>query len=151
MRYLLGIDEMPRAPVALYEPPGAGDIDGIPAVAEAIVLEAHARLIAGRLAVALDHHAVEAGVAAESLEEDVVRLGTVLYAAKQAHWRVAPEVLVELHCVQVLHRDPPEDRASLLNVGAALAHQLTHQVCEGFLIFLSHLNFKIKNCITCVF
>lgn len=99
MRDLLGIDEMPRPPVALYEPPGASDVDGIPAIAEAIVLEPHARLIAGGLAVAFDHHAVEAGVAAESFEKDVIRLGAVLYTAQQTHRCVAPKVLIELHRV----------------------------------------------------
>lgn len=143
MRNLLGIDKMSRTPITLHEPPRAGDIDGVPTVTKTIVLKTYTRLISSRLAVALDHHAVETGVAAESLEEDVVRLGTMFYAAQKTHRRIAPEVLVELHRVQVLHRNPPEDRASLLNIRATLAHQLAHQVCEGFLIFLCHLKFKL--------
>lgn len=46
-RHLFGIDQMTCAPVALNEAPGTGDIDGVPRVAEAVVLEAHSRLITG--------------------------------------------------------------------------------------------------------
>ena len=53
---------MPGAPVALDEPPGPGHVDGIPGVSEPVVLKLDPGLIAGRLAVALDHHTVKPGV-----------------------------------------------------------------------------------------
>lgn len=107
-RRLLGVDEVARAPVALHEAPRARHVHGVPRVAEAVVLEAHARLVAGRLGVALDHDAVQSGVRAQTLEQHVVTLGAVLDAAQQPHRRVAAHVVVERHRVQVLHRDPPE-------------------------------------------
>ena len=54
---------MARTPIALDEAPGAGHVDGVPRVAEAVVLEANTRLVSGRLGVALDHYAVQTGVA----------------------------------------------------------------------------------------
>ena len=59
--------QVARAPVALDEAPGAGHEDGVPAVPEVAALEAGAGLVAGRLAVALDHDAVEAGIAVRSV------------------------------------------------------------------------------------
>ena len=52
---------MPRAPIALHEPPGSGDVDGVPRVPEPVVLEPDAGLISGRFAVTFDHHAMETG------------------------------------------------------------------------------------------
>lgn len=90
MGHLFGIDEVSGAPVALYEPPGAGHVNGVPAVTESIVLEPDARLVSGRLAVALDDDAVETGVTAETLEQHVVGLGAVLDTPQQTHRGVAP-------------------------------------------------------------
>ena len=64
--HLLGVDEMPGAPVALDEPPGAGHVDRVPGVAEPVVLELDPGLVAGGLAVALDHDAVQPGVAGDT-------------------------------------------------------------------------------------
>lgn len=57
-----GIDEMSRPPITLDESPCTCHVHGVPAVSESVVLEADARLIAGRFAVTLDDHAVQAGV-----------------------------------------------------------------------------------------
>lgn len=57
-----GIDEMSRSPITLNESPRARHVNGVPTVPESVVLEANARLIAGRFAVTLDDHAVQAGV-----------------------------------------------------------------------------------------
>ena len=57
---------MPGAPVALDEPPGAGHVDRVPGVAEPVVLELDPGLVAGGLAVALDDHAVQPGVAGDT-------------------------------------------------------------------------------------
>lgn len=57
-----GIDEMSRPPITLHESPCTCHVHGVPAVSESVVLEADTRLVAGRLAVALDDHAVQAGV-----------------------------------------------------------------------------------------
>lgn len=57
-----GIDEMSRSPITLNESPRARHVHGVPTVPESVVLEANARLIAGRFAVTLDDHAVQAGV-----------------------------------------------------------------------------------------
>lgn len=61
-RNLFGIDKVSRPPVALDESPSTCHVHGVPAVPESIVLEANARLIARRLAVTLDDHAVQARV-----------------------------------------------------------------------------------------
>lgn len=55
--------EMARAPVALDEPPGVGHVDRVPRVPEPVAFELDARLVAGRLAVALDNDTMKAGVA----------------------------------------------------------------------------------------
>lgn len=55
--------QMSRAPVALDETPGARNVNGVPGIPEPTALESDARLVAGGLAVALDHNAMEAGVA----------------------------------------------------------------------------------------
>ncbi len=60
--YFFSVDKMSGAPVALDEAPGAGGVDGVPGVPEAVVFESDSRLVSGRLAVALDHDAVEAGI-----------------------------------------------------------------------------------------
>jgi len=59
---LFGIDEMSRPPITLDEPPRTCHVHGVPAVPESVVLEANAGLIARRLAVTLDDHAMQAGV-----------------------------------------------------------------------------------------
>ena len=51
---------MSGAPVALNKAPGSIQEDGVPSVAESAVLEAHTGLVASRLGVAFDHHAVKA-------------------------------------------------------------------------------------------
>lgn len=56
--HLLGVDEVPGAPVALDEAPGARHVHGVPRVAEPVVLEPDSGLVAGGLAVALDDDAV---------------------------------------------------------------------------------------------
>jgi hypothetical protein len=55
---------MAGAPVALDETPSSGHIDGVPRIAEAVVLEAYAWLVAGRFGIALDDNAMQTGVAA---------------------------------------------------------------------------------------
>lgn len=62
--YLFGIDEVSRSPITLDESPRARHVHGVPAVPESVVLEANARLVARRLAVTLDHHAVQTSVTA---------------------------------------------------------------------------------------
>lgn len=77
---LFGIDEMPGAPVALNESPRARDVHGVPTISESVVLEANPRLVARRLAVALDHHAVQAGVTAFNAN----RISEFLFSALNA-------------------------------------------------------------------
>lgn len=55
----------------------------------------------------------------------MVTLRPVLDAAQQAEGRIAPEVVVELDVVEILHRDPAEDGPRLLHVGRAPPHQLS--------------------------
>lgn len=62
--YLFGIDEVSCPPITLDESPRTCHIHGVPAVPESVVLEANARLVARRFAVALDDHAVQARVTA---------------------------------------------------------------------------------------
>jgi len=71
----------------------------------------------------------------------VVTLGAVLDAAQNAHWRVRREVVVEFDCVQVLHRDPPEDGTSLLNVRHTACRELAHKIGESLLILTSNLDY----------
>ena len=59
---------MSCAPVALHEPPGAGDVDRVPRVPESVVFEANARLISGRFAVTLDDDTVKSGEAVNIAE-----------------------------------------------------------------------------------
>lgn len=56
---------------------------------------------------------------AESLEEHVVALGAVLDSSEQPHGGVAPQVVVERHRVQVLHRYPSEYRSGKAKTGMA--------------------------------
>lgn len=58
-RYFFGIYEMSSSPIALYESPCAGYVNGVPTIPEPIVLETYARLITGGLAVTLDNDAVQ--------------------------------------------------------------------------------------------
>jgi len=63
---LFGIDEVSGSPITLDESPRARDVHGVPTVPESVVLEANARLVARRLAVTLDDHAMQASVAANT-------------------------------------------------------------------------------------
>lgn len=76
---------------------------------------------------------------AQSFEQYVVTLRAVLDAPQQTHGSVASQILVELHSIEILHGDPSEYCSRLFYVGSASAHQLSHQVRERFLIFLSYL------------
>ena len=58
---------MPGAPVALDKPPGPGHVDRVPGVPEPVVLKLDPGLVAGGLAVTLDHDAVKTGVAEEKI------------------------------------------------------------------------------------
>ena len=64
---LLGVDEVPGAPVALNKPPGPGHVDRVPGVPEPVVLKLDPGLVAGGLAVTLDHDAVETRVTKEKI------------------------------------------------------------------------------------
>lgn len=117
-------------------------IDGVPRVPEPIVLELDAGLVAGRLAVALDDHAVEAGVAAEPLEEHVVALGAVLDAPQKSHRGIGANSVLEVHLIQVLDRDPAENgtaankRPSALVIQAIVVFwQHSEMSCECLLLF----------------
>lgn len=46
---------------------------------------------------------------ADALEENVIALRSVLDAPQQPHGRVRAHRIIELHRVQILHRDPSED------------------------------------------
>lgn len=59
---LFGIDEVSCSPITLDKPPRTCHVHGVPAVPESVVLEANARLVARRLAVTLDDHAVQARI-----------------------------------------------------------------------------------------
>ena len=56
---------MSGAPVTLDEPPGPSHVDRVPGVSEPVVLKLDPGLVAGRLAVTLDHDAVETSVTKE--------------------------------------------------------------------------------------
>lgn len=72
----------------------------------------------------------------------MVTFGPVFNPPQQAHRRVAAQILVELHGVQILHGDPSEYRPRLFYIRPASAHQLPHQVRERFLILLGHLIYR---------
>lgn len=61
-RNFFGIDQMSCPPIALNESPRASHVNGVPTVPESIVLEANPRLIAGRFAVTLYHHAMQSSI-----------------------------------------------------------------------------------------
>ena len=61
-RHFLGVDEVSGTPIALYKPPGPGHIHGVPGVTETVVLELDTRLVPRRLAVTLDHYAMQPSV-----------------------------------------------------------------------------------------
>lgn len=61
-RNFFGIDQMSCPPIALNESPCTGHVNGVPTVPESIVLEANTRLIAGRFAVTLYHHAMQSSI-----------------------------------------------------------------------------------------
>ena len=61
-RHFLGVDEVSGTPIALYKPPGPGHINSVPGVAETVVLELDTRLVPRRLAVTLDHYAMQPSV-----------------------------------------------------------------------------------------
>ena len=126
----------PRSPVALHEAPGPCHVHGVPRISEPVVLKLDPRLVASRFAVSLDHHTVEPGIAenmrlvsafgegnqsrgmglvspAQPLKEDMVALGAKFDPSEEAHWGVPPLGLLEHDRVEVLHRDPPEDRPRL--------------------------------------
>ena len=69
-----------------------------------------ARLVSGTLRISLDNDAVEPRVAAQSFEEHVVTLGAVLDASKNSHRGVGVDGVVKSHLIEVLHRNPAEDR-----------------------------------------
>ena len=69
----------------------------------------------------------------------MITLGAVFNAAQQRHWCIADDVIVERHRVQVLDRDPAEDRSRLFHVRCALANQHAHKVSERFLVLLRNL------------
>ena len=52
---------MSGAPVTLDKPPGPSHVDSVPRVPESVVFELHPGLVASRLAVAFDNHAVQSG------------------------------------------------------------------------------------------
>ena len=60
----------------------------------------------------LHYHSIIA-LPAESHEERVVGLRAVLDPSQKSHGRVLLQTLDELQHVQVLHRDPPEDRSEI--------------------------------------
>jgi len=76
---------------------------------------------------------------AQPLEENMVTLSAVFNASQQAHRGITPQVFVELHGVEILHGNPSEYCPRLFYIRSASAHQLSHQVGEGFLIFLGYL------------
>lgn len=59
-------DQVARTPIALDEAPRSGHIDRVPGVPESVALKADARLVAGRLAVALDHDTMQASITVQS-------------------------------------------------------------------------------------
>ena len=61
-RHFLGVDEVSGTPIALYKPPGPGHINSVPGVAGTVVLELDTRLVPRRLAVTLDHYAMQPSV-----------------------------------------------------------------------------------------
>lgn len=72
--------QVARAPIALNETPSTGHVDGIPRVPEPVALEFYPRLVSGRLAVAFDNNAMEAGVTVERADDRlVVRFSLVHY------------------------------------------------------------------------
>lgn len=68
---LLGIHQMSGPPIALHKAPGAVQVHRVPGVPKPVVVKAETRLVAGRLAVAFDHHTVQAGIA-ERVEVDFI-------------------------------------------------------------------------------
>ena len=50
---------------------------------------------------------------AQPLKEDMVALGAKFDPSEQTHWGVPPLCFFEHDRVEVLHRDPPEDRPRL--------------------------------------
>ena len=60
--HFFGIDKVTGPPVTLDETPSSGDVDGIPGIAEAVVLKAHAGLVSGRFRVAFYNDAVQTGI-----------------------------------------------------------------------------------------
>ena len=53
----------PGSPVALDEAPCPCHVHSVPRIPEPVVLKLDARLVARRFAVALDHHAMQTGIA----------------------------------------------------------------------------------------
>lgn len=64
-RNFFGIDQMSCPPIALNESPCTGHVNGVPTIPESIVLEANPRLVAGRFAVTLYHHAMQPSITEE--------------------------------------------------------------------------------------
>lgn len=53
---------------------------------------------------------------AQSFEQNVVTFRAVFDAPQQTHGSVSPQVLVELHGVEIFHGDPSEDRPRLFYI-----------------------------------
>lgn len=70
----------------------------------------------------------------------MVGLGAVLDSSQEAHWSVAVCRVIEGDGVKVLDCDPTEYCPHLLHIGGTVTHQHPHQVREGLLILLGHLN-----------
>lgn len=51
-------------------------------------------------------------IPANALEQDVVTFRAVFDASQQTHGCVGANRVVKLHRVQILHRDPPENRST---------------------------------------
>lgn len=67
LRGIFGVNKVARPPIALYKSPRTSNINGIPRIAEPIIFESHARLVAGRFTVTLNYDAVQSGVTRRKL------------------------------------------------------------------------------------
>ena len=70
----------------------------------------------------------------------MITLSAKLDATKQAHGRVTPLYIFKHEWIEIFHRNPTEYSSGFFYIVSTPTNQLTNQIGEGFLVFLSNTN-----------
>ena len=70
----------------------------------------------------------------------MITLSAKLDATKQAHGRVTTLDIFKHEWIEIFHRNPTEYSSGFFYIVSTPTYQLTNQIGEGFLVFLSNTN-----------